>query len=298
MYSVEWLKERDSMAVDNIARMLALSKKSGTSGGTGISKNDVLDIEHLIDGDILEWDEKLGKIIDSGRTIKDIDDKISKSNGNPKVVSFIEIDENGMTQYTPKSNYLTVSQISTDINPVVNLSEDNPEAAVQGVLREDQLATLQGSENAYIMFNHKKYNLEGDGVVEGYLTYSYTGYENSEHVLESITITINTRGWVLTRTALGLKYHTLNFITANGSGYFGIQSHSLSEYTLSKIKDIMENEKLIVNGAYINSEDSVYSLIYLLKTDSDLKVGYINDEHKITEEIIVEVNDVSVVNVR
>ena len=72
--------------------------------------------------------------------------------------------------------------------------------ATNGNLTEAQMTKLQSNENNYIMFNHKKYSLEGKGHQEGYLTYTYAGYENNLHNLESITITINTCAWVLNTT--------------------------------------------------------------------------------------------------
>lgn len=75
-----------------------------------------------------------------------------------------------------------------------------PENATNGILTESELASLQASDNASIMFNHKKYYLGGKGHQEGYLTYTHSGYENNLHILESITITINTRAWVLNTT--------------------------------------------------------------------------------------------------
>lgn len=75
-----------------------------------------------------------------------------------------------------------------------------PESAMNGILTEAELATLQASDNASIMFNHKKYYLGGKGHQEGYLTYTHSGYENNLHILESITITISTRAWVLNAT--------------------------------------------------------------------------------------------------
>lgn len=81
---------------------------------------------------------------------------------------------------------------------IVTLSA--PDEAVNGTLTEDELAKLQASDNASIMFAHKKYDLGGKGHQEGYLTYTHAGYENNVHLLESITITISTRAWVLNAT--------------------------------------------------------------------------------------------------
>lgn len=75
-----------------------------------------------------------------------------------------------------------------------------PENAENGTLTVGELAALTASDNASIMLNHKKYYLEGKGHQEGYLTYTHSGYENHMHSLESITITISTRGWVLNVT--------------------------------------------------------------------------------------------------
>lgn len=81
---------------------------------------------------------------------------------------------------------------------IVNLSA--PDEATNGILTEEELAQLQASDNASIMFSHKKYDLGGKGHQEGYLTYTHAGYENNVHILESITITISTRAWVLNAT--------------------------------------------------------------------------------------------------
>lgn len=81
---------------------------------------------------------------------------------------------------------------------IVTLSA--PDEAVNGTLTEEELSKLQASDNASIMFSHKKYDLGGKGHQEGYLTYTHAGYENNVHILESITITISTRAWVLNAT--------------------------------------------------------------------------------------------------
>lgn len=77
-----------------------------------------------------------------------------------------------------------------------------PSGATQGTLTDAQLATLQGSKNASLMFAHKKFYLQGDGDPEGYLTYTHAGHENNVHILESITVTISTKAWVLNSTRL------------------------------------------------------------------------------------------------
>lgn len=82
------------------------------------------------------------------------------------------------------------------------VSIEGAPGVTNGTLTAEQLATLEANENNYIMFDHKKYYLEGKGHQEGYLTYTHVGYENHVHLLESITITISTKAWVLNSTTV------------------------------------------------------------------------------------------------
>ena len=100
--------------------------------------------------------------------------------------------------------------------------------ATNGTLTEEQLATLEANENNYIMFDHKKYYLEGNGHQEGYLTYTYAGYENHVHLLESITITIATKAWVLSSTTV------YNTVTMSQAAYDALENPD--DYTVYLIK--------------------------------------------------------------
>lgn len=100
--------------------------------------------------------------------------------------------------------------------------------ATNGTLTEEQLATLEANENNYIMFDHKKYYLEGNGHQEGYLTYTYVGYENHVHLLESITITISTKAWVLSSTTV------YNTVTMSQAAYDALENPD--DYTVYLIK--------------------------------------------------------------
>lgn len=121
--------------------------------------------------------------------------------------SVVSRDANGRAQFgAPVNDGDAVNKAYVDAaiaeegpaSTVVALSA--PESATNGTLTESELASLQASDNASIMFNHKKYYLGGKGHQEGYLTYTHSGYENNVHILESITITISTRAWVLNAT--------------------------------------------------------------------------------------------------
>lgn len=93
-----------------------------------------------------------------------------------------------------------------DMSPYgVDIGVGLPASATNGTLTAEQLALLQSSENNYIMFQHEKYYLEDKGHVEGYITYTHTGYENSTYWIKSITITVSTRAWVLNKGGLAGK---------------------------------------------------------------------------------------------
>lgn len=97
----------------------------------------------------------------------------------------------------------TVILTGQDGLPLVDLIEkvminDVPVTATQGTLTEAQLTTLQNDAAAYIMFNHEKFYLMDEGHTEGFLTYSHVGVDSDVIHIKTITITINTRGWVMT----------------------------------------------------------------------------------------------------
>lgn len=97
----------------------------------------------------------------------------------------------------------TIILTGQDGLPLADLIEkveitDVPETATQGTLSEAQLTTLQNDAAAYIMFNHEKFYLMDEGHTEGFLTYSHVGVDSDVIHIKTITITINTRGWVMT----------------------------------------------------------------------------------------------------
>lgn len=80
----------------------------------------------------------------------------------------------------------------------VGVTISSPSSATSGTLTEEQLNTLQNNDSNYILFNNEKYDLMDKQHDSGFLTYSHVG-QDSTHTfkIKSITITINTRGWVL-----------------------------------------------------------------------------------------------------
>lgn len=69
--------------------------------------------------------------------------------------------------------------------------------AKQGSLSKEQLNVLLTDESAYVMFNHEKFYLMDSGHTAGFLTYSHVGIDSNVIHIKTITITVSTRGWVL-----------------------------------------------------------------------------------------------------
>ena len=151
--------------------------------GTTSNKNNLTAIEYLGETDIPAVSE------------------IGKEYAITDLISYSDLDSDLQGKIDATATKTYVDTAVADEGPastIVTLSA--PDEATNGILTEAELASLQSSENASIMFSHKKYTLGGKGHQEGYLTYTHAGYENNVHILESITITISTRAWVLNAT--------------------------------------------------------------------------------------------------
>ena len=68
-------------------------------------------------------------------------------------------------------------------------------SATSGTLTEEQLTTLQASDQNYIIFNNEIYRLEDKQADTGFLIYSHTGQDSTKTMfIKEISITISTRG--------------------------------------------------------------------------------------------------------
>lgn len=183
---------------------------STTEGSTGLS--------------YIKIDDVIYNITDSSKLDKSTSKKmvyVNDADGNPSMVEYsllpgnsniAQFDTGGhlYTEYpsidthTANKKYVddVVAGIKAETVKVVEIS-DVPADATNGTLTDEQLATLQSYDGNYIMFNHEKYYLQDKGHIEGYLTYTHTGYENNQMWLKSITITITTKTWVL--NVVGVK---------------------------------------------------------------------------------------------
>lgn len=198
--------------------------------GEGAPVTTRADSNLLVGGHLLQWDATKRRLVDSGYSVSDFEaeDTITKINltygdvnviydttdgiqviskgqikfekGSPENIDInfdvpiiagdgILIDKDGNT------NKIVIKTTAASGNEAVLI--DAPAETVQGTITDAQLAKLQESDTNYIMFNHEKYYLGDKGHREGYLGYTYNGYENNKGWQKTITITISTKVWVL-----------------------------------------------------------------------------------------------------
>lgn len=82
--------------------------------------------------------------------------------------------------------------------PVVNITATA--TATQGTISASDLQVLQSNKSAIVRFNNELYYFMDDEYKSGYLTYSHVGVDASVQWVKSITITISSLSWVLTKS--------------------------------------------------------------------------------------------------
>lgn len=112
----------------------------------------------------------------------------------------LTVDSNTLQMQLTQGFWDKIDSAVGDAKPV-EVQITAPSIATNGQLTADQLATLQNNAGAYLMFNKEIFRLQDVQHEEGYLIYSHIGFQNvdSIYMIKCITITISTRGWVLTK---------------------------------------------------------------------------------------------------
>ena len=198
--------------------------------GEGAPVTTRADSNLLVGGHLLQWDATKRRLVDSGYSVSDFEaeDTITKINltyGDVDVIydttDGIQVISKGQIEFekgSPEnidinfdvpiiagdgilidkdgnSNKIVIKTTAASGNEAVLINA--PAETVQGTITDAQLAKLQESDTNYIMFNNEKYYLSDKGHLEGYLGYTYNGYENNKGWQKTITITISTKAWVL-----------------------------------------------------------------------------------------------------
>ena len=132
-----------------------------------------------------------------------------------------------------------------------------PQGATNGTITGEQLAKLQENEANYIeMVNDKElYYLNDNGHVDGYLTYSHVGIENSKATIKTLTITVSAKSFVIVTT-----------VVPTDAGGGKLYKNSIAIVTVSSGGNIvityLDSQPLIDGGGY--TEKTVDEIVNIL----------------------------------
>ena len=163
--------------------------------------------------------------------------------------------------------------------PVVNITATS--TATQGTISSADLAILQGNKSAIVRFNNELYYFMDDEYKSGYLTYSHVGVDSGVQWVKSITITISSLSWVLTKAQVGaggtkIYKHTLTAIPNK----LYIYSSNPTKYTYKTeiISDIVSGK--VINIMYVSLATTIKGLTVLGIPDTgeniDVTVWYLD----------------------
>lgn len=160
---------------------------------------------------------------------------------------------------------------------------NQPASATSGTLTADQLATLQASDNNYIIFNNELYRLADKQHTAGILSYTHTGWDGTAVQNKSINITISARAWVLVQGKSDGKYylHYVNGFVELGGDNFELYIISSSANQIDNFNKLKDSIKKFVNGRYQSQTDMTHSYfvasVYFDESDNTIVLNYLKD---------------------
>lgn len=157
------------------------------------------------------------------------------------------------TPYTGTTTYTL--HIIQKVVKITGLSE----TATNGTFTDYEISTLQNGTK-YIEFNKELYELNDMQHVNGYLTFSHLGVENSKHITKCITINISAKTWVLTT-------QEVIPVIANPTG------DATANLTKVQIGDVIYSIPSGGGGSTELMVSTTYANLVSLKTNSQLQKG-------------------------
>lgn len=180
-----------------------------------------------------------------------------------------------------------------------------PAGASSGTVTTEQLATLQANEANYIeMVNDKElYYLNDPGHVEGYLTYSHVGIENSKATIKTLTITVSAKRFVIVTTVVStevggkLYRHNITLSSSESSAlgkfYGTLLLNSNEALTISTIQSFLDkyyNSQIIVSKDFISSGSTTVGVYRLDKLYELIGIDFEGNQ---TTSVIIDIDILS-----
>ena len=127
--------------------------------------------------------------------------------------------------------------------------------ATTGTLTDEQLTTLQASNQNYIILNNEIYRLNDSQHDEGKLIYSHTGQDDTRTIyIKEISIVLSLKAWTLTKfkPQSNLTFdatptaNSANPVTSDGI-YKALQKNSSKQYMIKIGQNVLVNASLNIN---------------------------------------------------
>lgn len=218
-----------------------------------IPENGELLIKNNADGRFIKFSAHSMDLDGSGATSINIDGQsdidYNRTYIGDKIYSEIVVgSDGGLTSWTPVNAFYEI--------------KDVPTSATSGTLPDDisWVVLWLRPFNYRILFNEEFYQLADNEHTAGTLVYSHVGYESGQLFIKTITITIATRGWVLT-TVKPSAYH----IELSGS------SGTITDDQLTGLTNDTDSYVLITIA------DAVYKLCRNVSSTTSLRYSTVSD---------------------
>ena len=148
-------------------------------------------------------------------------------------------------------------------------------SSTSGTLPDNQSWTILQTQpqDLRILFNKEFYQFADNEHTNGKLVFNYVGYENGQLIVKTITITLNTRGWELTKIIL---YYAISTMTASADNY-EIYCTYLTPTNAYLMNGFLTEIRTYPVSGWVKSNDNTYCpAIYYYSQGNDWHIAYIH----------------------
>lgn len=170
-----------------------------------------------------------------------------------------------------------------EVCPVYKFPSTIPTTASNGTLPDDVSWTYLKTNGMRVklLFNKEYYTLSDDQHTTGTLVFSHVGYESGQLIIKTITITLSTRGWVLTTikpvTHMAVQNQSIYSDTAKNNIVGNISFNIPCAYgaDIDTIVVAISNIAYLNCSGYITVEGTTYPIMYADQFDPETGTIYL-----------------------
>lgn len=179
-----------------------------------------------------------------------------------------------------------------EVCPVYKFPSTIPTTASNGTLPDDVSWNYLKTNGMRVklLFNKEYYTLSDEQHTTGTLVFSHVGYEGSQMIVKTITITLSTRAWVLTTikpvTDMAVQNQSIYSDTAKNNIVGNISFNIPCAYgaDIDTIVVAISNAAYLNCSGYITVEGTDYPIIYADQFDPETGTIYLYTSHNTSGE--------------